>query len=881
MATDDDGKKRTNMDMDIDGLGGTGDGKKPRDHQALQPGGVHGGAGVRDQERLEVRMMDGEWRIHGRSGAPVCASALKALSEKEDGEEDDVGDECAECTAYCKHVGRELLSADASLLAAVGLRDLKAASDARSNELALVQGELRGARRENNKTIARYDALQRELTEVSAKNAVLEKDKERLGRDRDKMDEDYLKLRKYADDCRRELDELERELARVDSNRHRKKITPQNSGSTTHYRQPGSGADEDVTMKDASIAGNRLPMSWGSLTGIPKYSVDYAVGDSDQLPPACAEDFAYVQDEGWKFADIPSWTAAYYYTAKKRCWAVAILVFREYYDARMAARSGQPLSIFQRHVLDNYALPDWMLSTWKEWALDTDEQNKNRAFWAMAPRPRNGTLRELAVYIQKHGQEVDGCPFVDNYHTIRSRDARGLQLWLSLNYVPTSKDSIQERHKGIRVNMALLRMLATPNAYEDAVLAHNLTIADKPEYESWPGHITEALGEIVVAEHLSGLGVTIAVANDAWAYAVNYLDALIARPREGWEPATLVKLREHVSTRMVDVGIPVGLVDGVDYLPRTPGLPWPDAEINRIQEDGLFLEDIPTTPSPGSSERGKITCARSGIPKRKYAGNDAVARGTGSPRRAISGRGRGGYRGRGSSGGGDRGDYRGEPRTEQSRSLHTSAHAPRTGSSQQAPREQHAPHTPSSSHPPSTPQFQCYQQPSNTVVSTAAGQPPSQAPLLQYQQPPPQFAASVVQPPVQWNPAGPAAPLTFGTPAQSNAALTSSAAPSFINFEGRTYQLGPAHVQSTIGAPSPSTMVGLQPHHFIPTNMVGPATGLHHPYPYATVAPASINASNSGLMGTPMTDLYQALPAPTSDMTAGFDMQAYSTSGPF
>ncbi|KAJ7777198.1 hypothetical protein B0H16DRAFT_1712235 [Mycena metata] len=320
MATDDDGKKRQNMDMDIDGLSGIGDEEKSRAHRALQPGGMHGGGGVRDAERLEVRMMNGDWRIHGRSGAPVCASALKALSEKEDGEEDDTGSECAECTAYCKHIARELLNVDASLVAAVGLRDLRAASDAKSNDLALVQGELRGARRENNKMIVRFDALQRELTEVSAKNAVLEKDKERLGRERDKMDDDYLKLRKYADECRRELDELERELARVDSNRHCKKITPQNSGSSTHYRQPGySGMDEDVTMKDASIAGNRMAMSWGSLTGIPKYSIDYAVGDSDQLPPACAEDFAYVKDEGWKFADIPSWTAAYYYASKKRC----------------------------------------------------------------------------------------------------------------------------------------------------------------------------------------------------------------------------------------------------------------------------------------------------------------------------------------------------------------------------------------------------------------------------------------------------------------------------------------------------------------------------------------------------------------------------------
>ncbi|KAJ7025461.1 hypothetical protein C8F04DRAFT_1191458 [Mycena alexandri] len=889
--------KQSNTAMDIDALSGDGDAKNGlcRDHMAVQPGGMHGGGRVRDEATLEARMMSGEWRIHNHSGAPVCASALNALREKEEGEEDELEAECTICKLYCRHVARELLQEDKGLEAALGLHDLRAASGAMSSDIALLQGELLGAQRENNKMTERFDTIQRELIEVSAKNAVLEKDKERIARDRDKADDDYLKIRKYADECRREADELERQLAHLDSGRHRKKIIPQHSGSGMNYRQPGSprvsqtdassspastatqGTDEDVTMQDASVAGNQLTMTWGNLAGIPKYTVEYPVGDVGQLPPALIQDFAYDDRASWKFADVAAWTAALLYSLQQRCWPVAILVFRVYYDARMAQKNGKPLSVLHRHALENYAVADWLLSTWKEWALDTDAQNKNRSFWAMAHRPRGGTMRELVAYIQKQGREVEGCPFVDNYHTIRSRDARGLLLWMSINYVPATKDAA-ERDKSIRVSMALLRMLAVPNAYEDAVLAHALTIADAPEYESWPGHITENLDEVAVADHLAGLGVTIAVANDAWAYALNYLDALIATPRAGWDQPELAQLRSFITVQMEDVGLPVGMANEVDYIPRTPGLPWPDTELNRVQEDGLFLEDLPTVPPPGSTERGKVTCVRMGSPKKKYAAPDASGGSFGNKQRPIAGRGRGGFRGRGNYGGYDRGEYRGEPRNEKTRSMAASMYAPRPGSSNHhASNSTHGP----SPHPSSSNQqtFHAGNQHAPSPAAMPMGQPPRSLHYTQQQQHTP--AMSNAQPPPQWITAGAAAPLTFGAIApQSVPQPPPSSAPSHISFEGRTYHLGHASSSSNSPAPQPQSPAVFQPHHFIPNNLVGPAPGAHNQYPYATVSPSSVNAGNTGLVGTPMTDLYHALPA-SSDLGAGFDMHTYNTSGTF
>ncbi|KAJ7029514.1 hypothetical protein C8F04DRAFT_1187727 [Mycena alexandri] len=687
---------------------------------AMQPGGMHeGGRVVNNEESLEAQMMRGSWRIHGQSGAPVCTSALKTLLEME-GETVDTKLECL--MFYCKHVARELLQVWEPHwgYATLGRR----------------LGELLGAQRENDKLNARLNTINRELIEVSAKNAVLEKDKERITRDRDKADDDYVKIRKYADDCRCKADEFERQLSHLDSNRHCKKITPQNSGSGAQYRQPATqGTDKDVTMHDASGTGNQLTMTWGNLTSIPKLEV-----------------------RGHSILDHP-----FFYSAQKRCWPVAILVFRTYYEARMVLKNGKTLSLLQRHVLDNYAIPDWMLGTWKEWVLDTDAQNKNQSFWAMAHRPRGGTVRELVAYIQKQGREVEGCPFSDNYHTIRSRDARGLLLWMNLNYVPTTKDAA-ERDKSIRVSMALLRMLAVPHAYEDAVLAHGLTIVDAPEYESWPGHITEGLEEVVVAEHLSGLQVTIAMANDTWAYALNYLDALIAHPRAGWDQPTLVKLCSYITEQMEDMGIPVGMTDGIDYIPRTPGLPWPEAEINCIQEDGLFLENIPTTPPPGATERA--------TQQQFYAGH------------------------------------------------------------------QH----------PSSP------------MPTSAGQPSPSRSLPHVQQQQQQSPASNALLPCQWVTTSTAARLTFG-------AITPQSATQ-----------PPAPVTSSTPAPSIQSPTAFQPHHFIPNNMVGPpAPGSQHHYPYATVAPASINAGHTGLAGTLMTDLYHALPTLTLDMAAGFDMHPYNT----
>ncbi|KAJ7025883.1 hypothetical protein C8F04DRAFT_1191033 [Mycena alexandri] len=166
--------KRSNTAMDIDALSGDGDVNNGlrRDHMAVQPGGMHGGGRVRDEESLEAQMTSGGWRIHNQSGAPVCASALRALREKEEGEEDEIGAECTICKLYCRHVARELLQVDKSLEAALGLRDLRAASGAMNSDLALLQGELLGAQRKNNKMLGRFDTLQRELIEVSAKNAV-------------------------------------------------------------------------------------------------------------------------------------------------------------------------------------------------------------------------------------------------------------------------------------------------------------------------------------------------------------------------------------------------------------------------------------------------------------------------------------------------------------------------------------------------------------------------------------------------------------------------------------------------------------------------------------------------------------------------------------
>ncbi|KAJ7176539.1 hypothetical protein C8R46DRAFT_1213114 [Mycena filopes] len=822
--------------MEVDSLiGDVHDDNKDHGQRDVEPEGLDGG-------ELANHPADVSWVVHEPIGAVVCASTLGALRsaggvEIEDGETDEleVTEACSTCLAYCKHIGAGLICNDAVLEATMKLRDVKVAANARGNDLAMIQGELVGARREADKLSERIVALTEKLVDVSADNAVLAKERDRYLYERDDADD-------RATEWRRRADDAEREITRLDDSRARKRITPQHSG-TQNDRQTGStsgqssesaasvshSSTEDVAMREVRIIPS---MEWGKLSGVPKWSTEYAIDDARQLPPTHATDFPLTDG---KYASIAAWEAALRFSHASRCWPVALYVFRAYWEARAAVRKNEALSEFQRYVLENYTIPEWFYITWKEWTMDAEALQANRQFWANTSSPRTGSVRELAAWIQKGGHQVGGVPFVDDYGTVSSRNVRGLDLFRSLN-VCDKTGSMADREKALRINLALLRVFAIPFCYELVVFAEAMEISPIAAYEHWPIGAVDDLSRKFVASRLAAMGVTLAVANNAWAFATDYLESLLNNPRSGWDVAALQQIRVEAAINLEGHGTPLALEEGCVFIPRVPGLPWADGALNRIQDDGIFLENIPTKPSLGSTIKGRVTCPREGQNQSSPTVSNGLPRG-----------GAGGFRARGR--GYNRGAYRGRggPPVRYDPSLAGSMHAPWAG---------HAPAMP----PPPPPPSQSQQRPALLPLSPPPPPPSHAAAPFTVPQgmqlthhtstaPTPSPAAAW---PTTVNPAA----LTFGAiPAQSRP--TAAPAPSQITVAGQVYHLGApaAAVESTSTHPNTTN------------------------YHFTTTTDAS--AFRTGLVGTPMTELYHALPPHSADNMASYDTTTFNGNGAF
>ncbi|KAJ7188435.1 hypothetical protein C8R46DRAFT_1023791 [Mycena filopes] len=874
--------------MDVDNSNGDGHDTVKESDLRQQAGGHAGGEGTVTMNQP----LAGAWELHEQIGAVVCAGTLRAL-RKEDGETDeaDATEECMQCLEYCRHVGLGLIRNNPCLEAAMKLRDVKAAANARGNDLAMIQGELQGSLRAADKLSARIAELTGELVSVSAENAVLVKDKDRALDERDDADECTAKWK-------RRVDELEAELARVDDTRTRQRRTPLNAGAGERHIGPSSGHNTDVprTPTNMRSSGNTISTNghpspapsgsedvqmsepaegggareWGNLRGIPKYSTEYPINDSMQIPPSRAQDFAHSNGE---YQTIEDWAAAHKFAHATRCWPVGVMTHRTFHEARVALRRNEPLGALQRYVLENYMIPEWLFDAWKEWAVDTDAVQANRYFWAMARTPRQCSVREMAAWIQKQGREVDGVPFVDNYGTVRTRDVQGLILFRSLNVTTDAAKGAAARENQIKINFAILTLLVTPFLYIDTLLcSEGLDVAETPAYENWPVDGVDDLSTKFVATRFAQMGVTVRLVDDAFDFALNYIETQIAGPRAGWDVGALVALRDNAMERMTKMERPSGLTEGCVLIPRVPGLPWGDADMNRVQEEGLFMENLPTRPAAGSKERGQVTCERTRPPNRRYA-VPPMHPGDGAP---TGPRGRGGHRGGGYGGRNGRGAGPGD------RSLAGSMHAPRGGhqsfhtippcqrqQQQQIRQQQQALAAPSSSqYPPSFAPQQQLSQPSLPFTVPHAIQMVQQATATPT---PPSSAPSTVS----WQSINPNSTLTFGAiPARQNPTPTS--VPQQITVDGRVYTMNapPPPSNNQLSAPTTSSS-------FSPTSQSFGNSSTTTQYPYATVSPASINAANSGLVGVPMTEMFQALPVAQNDSMMPYDISGFGTNGEF
>ncbi|KAJ7025038.1 hypothetical protein C8F04DRAFT_1269634 [Mycena alexandri] len=619
------------------GMGGGGEEARRDSHESVT---LRTAASEEEMAALVLRMKSRSWRVHVGLGIPVCEGALSELQG--DGGEAYEGDEveaCPECESYCRHVATGIASGNSSLCAAIRVRDIMTAERARAGEVARMEGEIQAIRSERDNTRDEMRVLQRDGITLAV---ILEKEKAKS----DTYLEDYNKaaaeIHKYVDmveQLEKRIAELEEQLTQVDENRVRKKCTPVGTPVVTPRRDlPNSSqkskpvsnsgtkrtmsvgnTDEDVDMadgpgmQDSIHAPGKPDMQWGNLRGIPLYITGYPIDDPSQFPPPPEHDF--VETGTLTFSSIARWNDALEFAHASRCWPLALAVFRVYYEGRTLFDTKQPVSEIQLHALSAYKMPEWFGKDLRKCAVDSNALKENRMFWSSCSRPSYGvSVREAAAFIQRHGRIIDGCPFIDNYHSVNSQDVAGWLYWNTICYNTWSRDcTIEDKAKANIVTYQLLAIFAVPRQYADHLDAMKLAVAPITKLDNWPREVASNLDTNEVMPRLARMGVTVDMANEMYSFADNYLSALLATPElKGWNTEDLIAIKTVAGDEKRYFGelkYNKGFV-----IPRVPGLPWHDVSMNYAQDDGVFLENIPTLPAQGHVLNGSVTLLTRALP---------------------------------------------------------------------------------------------------------------------------------------------------------------------------------------------------------------------------------------------------------------------------
>ncbi|KAJ7713897.1 hypothetical protein B0H14DRAFT_3523168 [Mycena olivaceomarginata] len=124
-------------------------------------------------------------------------------------------------------------------------------------------------------------------------------------------------------------------------------------------------------------------------------------------------------------------------------------------------------------------------------------------------------VKRAANHVDARYAAPEGCPFVDDYGTVNMR----------LN--------APKREKYNALAKAVFTVLALPGAYRADVVANKLAITSVENLQPWPEDAIENLTDLAVSTRLAQMGLTLEVADDTWAFAMEFLKGLVARPQAG------------------------------------------------------------------------------------------------------------------------------------------------------------------------------------------------------------------------------------------------------------------------------------------------------------------------------------------------------------
>ncbi|KAJ7653543.1 hypothetical protein DFH06DRAFT_1417080 [Mycena polygramma] len=558
--------------------------------------------------RLTETMESGGWAFHEILGAPVCASVIS--NDRVEGDDRD----CGICVDYVEHVCNGIRDNNGSLDVALKLRTHWLTMTHREGDQARLEGEICAVRRMLCDREGELHQQRSELIEVAASRLAVKDDakrawevvkdfKKRIVKLEAELKDAYTQAERIDESRARKTPHVAQSVISVKSGERSGKagsqtmtffpqdVSPSDVGNNTTVLSDSAPSEEDIVMAEVRHPG--VAVDWKALTGIPRMVVQWPYSGVPALPPSKGT---------WTVKNFVPTTLAVYLEAYQfmhdyACYPVGLAVFGEYVQARTAKSMKRDLTDIQQWALDHFQLPGWLWAIFQCFNVDVNALAENRKFWQGAKAPEfDDDIRVVAAFIQRSGCPPEGLEFRDEFGTLDSQLLRGFKLWNGIS-APKLKGYSATHQKDSEgawsVTRALLYVVLYPQTYPTTLRLERLTVAAKVQLEQWVTH--EPVTEDQVIRRLARMGVTVAMVEDMYRYALNLTESILDSPKKGYDRTELRDMVEGSKRHVAELGgPPVGLSESVDkFIPRPPGLPWPDSQMNRVQERGAFLLDIP------------------------------------------------------------------------------------------------------------------------------------------------------------------------------------------------------------------------------------------------------------------------------------------------
>ncbi|KAF7372743.1 hypothetical protein MSAN_00479700 [Mycena sanguinolenta] len=254
-------------------------------------------------------------------------------------------------------------------------------------------------------------------------------------------------------------------------------------------------------------------------------------------------------------------------------------------------------------------MPTWMGDVLLKFFADRNAVEANKGFWPRTTKPTiDDPLLAYAAWYQHQGLAPECCPFLDDFHTLNARRLRGFRVWNTIVGSPNrgATADLAPNDPILAIARAVLFQLIVPNSYAQDIKTYNVKIAAVEKLQLWPCKQCEPadLSDGALARGLAAMGLQPSTVDDTYEYLCALASGIIVKSRTGWDVEEVKNLLVACDEVIEAQGStpPPGLAEPYgELLFHPPGLPWPDKQLNMIQDKLILIKDIPMPPAFSSS----------------------------------------------------------------------------------------------------------------------------------------------------------------------------------------------------------------------------------------------------------------------------------------